>query len=59
VAKTWQIWVECCGSWLILASLTLSSQGLNFSKQISLEQSWMAQISAMQIFCLVHLLVQE
>jgi hypothetical protein len=59
LAKTWQILIECYGSWLILASLTLSSQGLNFSKQISLKQSWMAQISAIQIFCLVHLLVQE
>jgi hypothetical protein len=46
LAKTWQIWIERCGSRLIIAALTLSSQGLNFSKQISLEQSWMAQISA-------------
>jgi hypothetical protein len=56
LAKTW---IEYCGSRSILASLALFSQGLNFSKQISLEQSWMAQISAMEIFYLVHLLVQD
>lgn len=59
LAKTWQIWIEYSGSRSILASLALFSQGLNFSKQTSLEQSWMAQISATEIFYLVHLLVQE